>query len=100
MHVLVFRQLRFNSGRTILTVLAIAAVVAEILILEGFLAGLYDQLRTAVLNRGGDLVATQAGISNFIATRSILPQVSRLQVEEIEGVKVEADASCAPSALN
>jgi putative ABC transport system permease protein len=88
MLVLVFRQLRFKPGRTILTVLAIAAVIAEILILEGFLAGLYDQLRTAVLNRGGDLVVTQAGISNFIATRSILPQVSRLQVEEIEGVKV------------
>jgi putative ABC transport system permease protein len=88
MLVFVFRQLRFNSGRTILTVLAIAAVVAEILILEGFLAGLYEQMRMAVLNRGGDLVVTQAGISNFIATRSILPQVSRLQVEEIEGVKV------------
>lgn len=88
MLVLVFRQLRLESGRTILTVLAIAAVIAEILILEGFLAGLYEQMRTAVLNRGGDLVVTQAGISNFIAARSILPQVSRLQVEEIEGVKV------------
>ncbi len=85
---LVHRQLRFESGRTIFMVLAIAAVIAEILILEGFLAGLYEQLRTAVLNRGGDLVVTQAGISNFIGARSILPQVSRLQVEEIEGVKV------------
>lgn len=88
MLVLVYRQLRLESGRTILTVLAIAAVIAEILILEGFLAGLYEQMRMAVLNRGGDLVVTQAGISNFIAARSILPQVSRLQVEEIEGVKV------------
>lgn len=84
----VFRQLRFESGRSFLTVLAIAAVIAEILILEGFLAGLYSQLRTAVTNRGGDLVVTQAGIANFIAARSILPQVSRLQVEEVEGVKV------------
>lgn len=85
---LVHRQLRFEAGRTIFTVLAIAAVIAEILILEGFLAGLYEQLRTAILNRSGDLVVTQAGISNFIGARSILPQVSRLQVEEIEGVKV------------
>lgn len=83
---LVYRQLRFETGRTALTVLAIAAVIAEILILEGFLAGLYSQLRTAVINRGGDLVVTQAGVANFIAARSILPQVSRLQVEEIEGV--------------
>lgn len=86
MFFLVYRQLRFKPGRTVVTVLAIAAVIAEILILEGFLAGLYDQLRSAVLNRGGDLIVTQAGISNFIATRSILPQVSRLQVEDVEGV--------------
>lgn len=84
---MVFRQLRFESARTVLTVLAIAGVIAEILVLEGFLAGLYEQLRTAVLNRGGDLVVTQAGVSNFIAARSILPQVSRLQVEAIEGVR-------------
>jgi putative ABC transport system permease protein len=87
---LVLRQLRFEWGRTGLTILAIGAVIAEILILEGFLAGLYSQLRQAVLNRGGDLIVTQAGISNFIATRSILPQTARLQIEQIEGVR-EAD---------
>lgn len=85
---LTFRQLRLDAVRSILTVLAVAAVVAEILILEGFLAGLYFQLRQAVLNRGGDLIVTQAGISNFIATRSILPQTARLDVEAVEGVRV------------
>jgi len=83
----VFRQSRYEIGRTILPVLAIAGVVAEILVLEGFLAGLYEQLRMAVPNRGGDLVVTQAGVSNFIGVRSILPQDTRLQVEEIDGVK-------------
>lgn len=83
---LVLRQLRFEWVRTGLTILAIGAVIAEILILEGFLAGLYVQLRHAVLNRGGDLIVTQAGISNFVAARSILPQTARLQIEDIEGV--------------
>jgi hypothetical protein len=78
---LTLRQLRLEALRSSLTVLAIAAVIAEILIIEGFLAGLYLQLRQAVLNRGGDLVVTQAGIGNFIAARSILPQTARLDVE-------------------
>lgn len=88
MFTLMFRQLRHETARSLFMVLAVAAVIAEILILEGFLAGLYDQLRNAVLNRGGDLIVTQAGVSNFIATRSILPQVTRLEVEEVEGVRI------------
>jgi len=84
---LVMRQMRFEGLRTLLRVLAIAALIGTILILEGFLAGFYEQLRTAVTRRGGDLIVTQAGISNFIAARSILPQATRLQVEEIEGVE-------------
>ncbi len=87
MFILVLKQLRFESTRSILTILAIAGIIAEILILQGFLAGLYAQLREAVVNRGGDLVVTQAGISNFIAARSILPQSVRLEVEDIEGVE-------------
>ncbi|NOX95393.1 MAG: ABC transporter permease [Alphaproteobacteria bacterium] len=88
MWILTYRQFRHNAGRTALMVLAIGAVVSEILILEGFLAGMYAQLRSTVLNRGGDLVLTQAGISNFIAVRSILPQLTRLDVEDVAGVKV------------
>jgi putative ABC transport system permease protein len=87
MPTLIFRQLRLELARTAFTILAIAGVVAIILILEGFLAGLYDQMRNAVLNRGGDLIVTQAGIPNFIAARSILPQTARLDVEEVEGVR-------------
>ncbi|HEY5626389.1 MAG TPA: ABC transporter permease [Nitrospira sp.] len=82
-----FRQLRYNIARTGFTVLAVAAVVAVILILEGFLAGLYHQLRTAVEKRGGDLIVAQSGVSSFIAARSILPQQARLDVEQIEGVE-------------
>jgi ABC-type antimicrobial peptide transport system permease subunit len=82
----ILRQMRFELLRTAVRVLAISAVIANILILEGFLAGLYDQLHHAVLRRGGDLIVTQAGVSNFIAARSILPQATRLAVEDIEGV--------------
>ncbi len=85
---LILRRLRHEAVRTVLTVITLTCIIAEILVLEGFLAGLYDQLRNAVLRRGGDLIVAQAGISNFIAARSILPQMARLQVEEVEGVRV------------
>jgi len=84
---LIYKQCYREIGRVALTVLVIAAIIAEMLILEGFLAGMYVQLRNAVLNRSGDVVVTQAGISNFIAARSILPQLTRLAVEELEGVR-------------
>lgn len=80
------RNLLHRPGRTILIVLAIAGILAEILVLEGFLAGTYVQLRRAVLNRGGDLVVAQAGVRNFIATRSILRQQARAEVEALDGV--------------
>lgn len=85
---LVSRQLRFDSVRSALTTAALAAVVAVILVLEGFYAGLLLQLRNTVLDRQADLIAAQAGVSNMIATRSMLPQFSRGDVEAIDGVTV------------
>lgn len=83
---LVARQLQFRPTRTILTITALAAVIAVILVLEGFNRGLLEQLRSAVLQRGSDLVVTQAGVSNMTAARSILPQFSREAVERVTGV--------------
>jgi len=76
----------FRPVKTLLTIVAIAAVIAEILILEGFLAGTYAQLRQAVLQRGGDVIVAQKGITNFVVARSILPQLTREKVEALPGV--------------
>jgi putative ABC transport system permease protein len=75
-----------RPGRTLLIILAVAAILAEILALEGFLAGSYWQLRQAVLQRGDAVIVAQSGITNFFATRSILPQQARSQVEAVSGV--------------
>lgn len=83
---LVMKYSLHRPGRLALAVLAVAAILAEILVLEGFLAGSYAQLRASVLNRGGDVIVTQNGISNFIAVRSILPQQTRAEVEALPGV--------------
>lgn len=82
----VFRQLVHEPGKSGLIVAAIAAVVAVILLLEGFNEGLVAQLRQAVINRGADLIVTQAGVANMAATRSILPQFVRGDVEAVGGV--------------
>lgn len=86
---LIYRQLAYEPFRTLLTGAAIASALAVILLLEGFQSGLLIQLKNVALNRGADLIVTQAGVSNFTASRSLLPQVSRQQIEAVDGV-VEA----------
>jgi ABC-type antimicrobial peptide transport system permease subunit len=86
MFLLTFRQLQLDPLRTVLTGLALAAVVAVILIFEGFLEGIVAQSRNAVLERGGNLIVTQAGVKNMTLARSILPQFTRGDVEAVEGV--------------
>ena len=83
---LAYRQLTAEPLRALLTACAVAAAVAVILVLRGFEQGLYVQLEQAVRARGAPLFVAQAGVSNFIAVRSSLPQLSRGQVEAVEGV--------------
>ncbi len=84
---LALKNFLYRPARLLLTLLAIAAILAEILVLEGFMAGSYQQLRQTVLQRGGDVMVSQTGISNFLAARSVLPQKTRAAVEAVEGVK-------------
>ncbi|MFV2054812.1 MAG: ABC transporter permease [Thiohalomonadales bacterium] len=85
---LIIRQLIFEPYRTVLTSIAIASALAVILLLEGFQTGLLVQLKNVSLNRAADLIVTQKGVSNFVASRSLLPQISRENIESIEGVVV------------
>jgi ABC-type antimicrobial peptide transport system permease subunit len=65
---------------------AIASALALILLLEGFQTGLLVQLKNVALNQGADLIVAQTGVTNFVASRSFLPQLSRQRIEDIEGV--------------
>ena len=83
---LAWKQLKYDKWRTLLTTIALGSVISVILILEGFEQGQYYQLEQLVANRKADLVATQSGVTNFIAVRSSIPQLSREEVESVEGV--------------
>lgn len=80
------KQLMFDAGRTVFVCFAIGGALAVVLILEGFQSGLYIQLKKVALNRGADLIVVQSGVTNFVASRSLLPQLSRERVEAIDGV--------------
>jgi putative ABC transport system permease protein len=86
---LALRQVWLDPIRSYLTMTAIAAVIAVILVLRGFEQGLYEQSSAAVIDRGADLFVSQAGVSNFVAVRSSLRQRARRDVEATPGV-VEA----------
>ena len=83
---LAYRQLAAEPVRAALTACAVATAIAVILVLRGFEQGLYAQLEQVVTARGTPLFVAQAGVSNFIAVRSSLPQLARGRVEEVPGV--------------
>jgi len=80
------KQLALDLVRTSLTAFAVGAVIAVILVLEGFEQGQYRQLEQIILKRNADLIATQSGVANFTAARSSLPQLARQDVESVAGV--------------
>jgi putative ABC transport system permease protein len=86
MFLLAWRHGRLDPLRTALTALALGAVIAVILVLEGFEQGLYFQLERAVLDRQSGLIAAEPGVANFLVGGSSLPQLSREEVESVPGV--------------
>ena len=83
----VIKQLLHDKANTFITLLALSASIAVIVVLQGFEQGQYEQLKLASINRGSDLIAVQAKVNNFMATRSVIPQLAREQVEAVPGVK-------------
>lgn len=83
---LALKQLLHERLRSALTALSIGAAIAVILVLRAFEFGQYVQADKMVMDRGGDLIISQAGIANYVAVRSSLPQLTRQRVEDVEGV--------------
>lgn len=83
---LVVKQLLLDPANTFITLLALAAAIAVIVILQGFEQGQYEQLKRASMNRKADLIAVQSKVTNFVATRSVIPQSVREKVESTSGV--------------
>ncbi len=83
---LVLGTLLHQPGRTVLSVLALGAAIAVMLLFGGFRSGLYSQLRDFPEQLQADLVVSQAGVSNLAAARSSLPQKTRKALLAVPGV--------------
>jgi len=95
MFLLAWRQMILDRWRTSVTALALGAVVAVILVFQGFEQGQYAQMARAVLDRGGDLVATQPGVDALFA-RSSIPQLARGDIEAVSGVEAVHPMTAVP----
>ena len=90
------RSLRHRPGRTVTSVLAISVSIALVLLFEGFRAGLYQSVRTVPESLPATFVAMQAGVSNVLGARSVLPSSARAEIEAIPGVRVAHPLGGAP----
>lgn len=95
MFLLAWRQMILDRWRTSVTALALGSVVAVILVLQGFEQGQYAQMARAVLDRGGDLIATQPGVDALFA-RSSIPQLARGEIETVSGVRAVHPMTAVP----
>jgi putative ABC transport system permease protein len=83
---LAFRNLLQNRTRLALSVVGVALAIVLILILGGFLAGVYSQATAYLVNTPGQVVVAQADVVNFFAVVSLLPPDTRQAVEQTDGV--------------
>lgn len=80
------RNLFQNKVRLFLSAAGVALALMLILILNGFLSGVYKQATAYLDNTSGSVVVVQEGVRNFFATNSVLPPGSVTSVRETEGV--------------
>src|SRR5215203_1185971 len=83
---LALRNLFHNKVRLLLSATGVALSVMLILILGGFLSGVYTQATAYLDHSPGSVVVVQGGIRNFFAASSVLPPGTVTSVRETKGV--------------
>ena len=80
------RNLFQNETRLALSVVGVALSVMLILVLNGFLGGVYRQAGVYLDNTPGSVIVVQDSVRNFFATSSVLPSGTAGSVREADGV--------------
>jgi putative ABC transport system permease protein len=75
-----------NKVRLLLSAVGVALSVMLVLVLNGFLSGVYKQATAYLDNAPGSVVVVQGGIRNFFAASSVLPPGTVTSVRETKGV--------------
>jgi putative ABC transport system permease protein len=93
---LVYRSLRADRSRTLLSVLAVAAAITLVIVLEGFKAGVYEQVRTYRERLPAPLVALPAGAATITFARAGIPQEVQESLARVSGVEAVRPLVSAP----
>lgn len=81
------RNLLQDRVRLLLSVAGVALAIMLVLILEGFVAGLYLQVGAYLDNAPGTIVVTQEGVKNLLGATSLLPANSEREARGVDGVE-------------
>jgi putative ABC transport system permease protein len=81
------KNLLYDRGRVLLSILAVGAVVALIFALEGFKVGLWRQVGGYTARLPVPPVALQAGVSSTVAAPSNVPYETLGQIGAVPGVR-------------
>jgi putative ABC transport system permease protein len=80
------RNLLKDKIRLALSIGGVALAVMLILLLNGFLSGIYQQFAAYLNHAPGSLVVAQSGVNNLLGATSLLPQGTADAARSIDGV--------------
>lgn len=81
-----YRSFLMDRGRTALSLLAVGAAIMLLVVLEGFKAGLWQQVRSYQLQLPAQLVVSSTATSSSVQMRSSLSPEVQARVEAVPGV--------------
>src|SRR5512139_1200826 len=84
---LAFSNLLKEKTRLVLSVGGVALAVTLILVLNGFLTGMYRQITSYLDHSSGSVVVAQEDVVNLLGASSLLPAGIMTQVEAVRGVR-------------
>ena len=79
---LAFRNLFQQKFRLVLSIGGVALAMTLIVLLNGFLAGIYVQVTAYLDNTPADLIVAQDGVTNLLSATSMLPASTALSCSD------------------
>lgn len=83
---LAFRNLWQQKFRLVLSITGVALAMTLIILLNGFLSGVYVQVTAYLDNKPADLIIAQEGVTNLLGATSLLPAGVAAQARGVPGV--------------
>ena len=83
---LAFRNLFQQRFRLFLSIGGVALAITLIVLLNGFLSGIYVQVMAYLDNTPADLVVAQDGVTNLLSATSLLPGNVEDQAQSVPGI--------------